>query len=573
MQHTAPVRAKQTTDTEIVRRLALDSAAKASATPDVSATTQDDADSKRLRGPALWTRSWRRSSIIFALCSLLLIWTFRAEIDAAVEVWRSSFTFGHCAFVFPITLFLFYRLRHRLSALQPGSALWAFVPLVGATLLWTIGELTNAIVIKQFAFVVAWQSLFVLIFGWQVSKASLFPLAYVYLAVPFGISAIPALQHIAAKLVVSLLRITGVPVFIDGFRIEIPGGSFLVAEACSGMRYLIVCVALGVLFAYMFFRSWPKRLLFVGLSLIVPIIVNGMRAYGIVMMGYLGRYDIVDAHAAYGLAFMSVAMLALLAVGTLLRDGGNVWGADMVGAPDIAGHTPAAPGTRAGGGFIQIASASMAMAMIVSVHMWVLHAKTPPAGLQVVIQAPAIGHGWIAESGVLDWSPAFQGTDAALQQGYRRAGERVDLHVGYYAYQRESAEAVSDLNTISGRLDLKVLSSRQMTFPIGGISLPINEYVIVYNDREFVVWAWYWVGGHYTNSRQIGKLLEMKAFVTGGERAAAVIAVSAEVSENAQETTNLLGSFLQETLGRDGTLFTVGDPEAGAGLVMPNAAD
>jgi exosortase A len=566
MQHTAPVRAKQKTNSEIVRQLALDSAAGASTTSSVSATTPDDTDRKRSRGLAPWTQSWGRSVVVFAACSLLLIWTFRAEIDAALQVWRSSFTFGHCAFVFPITLFLFYRLRHRLSALQPSSALWALIPLVGATLLWAIGELTNALVIKQFAFVATWQLLFVLIFGWQVTRASLFPLAYVYLAVPFGISAIPTLQYITAKLVVSLLRITGIPVFIDGFRIEIPGGSFLVAEACSGMRYLIVCVALGVLFAYMFFRSWPRRLLFVSLSLIVPVIVNGMRAYGIVMMGHFGRYDIVDAHAAYGLAFMSVAMLALLAVGTLFRDG-DVWGPDTVGSSALAGRAQTAPGSKV----MQVTSASLAVAMIVSVHMWVLEAKAPPARLQVVLQAPAIGHGWIAEGGVPGWSPAFQGTDAALQQGYRRAGERVDLHVGYYAYQRESAEAVSDLNTISGRQDLKALSSRQVMLQIGGVSLPINEYVIVYNGREFVVWAWYWVGGDYTNSRQTGKLLEMRAFVTGGERAAAAIAITAEVSESTEKATKLLGSFLQETLGRDVTLFRV-EGAAGAGLVKPGAA-
>src|SRR3546814_20295136 len=73
-------------------------------------------------------------------------------------------------------------------------------------------------------------------------------------------------------------------VFLDGYLIQIPTGSFLVAEACSGVRYLLVSVALGVLTAYLFFRPWPRRLLFVALSVAVPIVANGIRASGIIML-------------------------------------------------------------------------------------------------------------------------------------------------------------------------------------------------------------------------------------------------------------------------------------------------
>lgn len=562
MRHGTPVRAKPPNDAEAVL-LKLDPSTPGAAL-DAPATGWFQ------RGLAFWGRDWARSICVFAGCSLLLIWVFRSEIGAAVHVWRSSLTFGHGAFVFPITLFLFYRLRAPLAALRPGGEPWALVPIIGATLLWTIGELANVMVVKQFAFVVIWESLFLLVFGWQVCRATLFPLAYVYLAVPFGTSVIPILQHVTAEITVSLLRFTGVPVFLEGFHIEIPNGSFLVAEACSGVRYLIVCFALGVLVAYLIFRSWPRRILFIALSLLAPIIVNGLRAYSIVMVGYFGRYDLLadGSHVAYGFVLMSVGTFALLGLGALLHDG-DISRAGMVGAPVPAGRMSVAQDRGMRGNLMQAGGAALAMAVVLSVHMSVLGAKAPPASVDAMLHAPAVSQPWAPEGGAPGWSPTFHGADATLQQGYRRARERVDLHVGYYAYQREGAEAVSDLNTIAGRTDLKVLSSRQVTIQIGDASLPINEFVIVYDDKRFVVWAWYRIGGEYTNSRQAGKFLEMKAFVTGGERAAAAIAVSAEISEDVKGTVDLLNAFLQEGFGESGALFQVETSPAGAASGTP----
>jgi exosortase A len=504
---------------------------------------------------AYWRRDWARSLVLFAVCSILLIWAFRSEIGAAIDVWSSSRTFGHAFFIFPILVYLFYRLRHQLVTLEPRPAPWALLLIAGAMVLWTVGELANLMVIKQFVFVIIWQSLFLLVFGWNATKSSIFPLAYLYLAIPFGISVIPALQHITAQIVVHLLRLSAVPVFLEGYFIEIPSGSFLVAEACSGVRYLMVCIALGILAAHLFFRSWPRRILFVALSVLVPVVANGVRAYGVVMIAHYGRHDVAINfdHVVYGFIFLSVVTMTLLGIGALLRDGHlypSVGTANLTAASPRAG-VPNPVGARR---FIQPLWAVLAAAIVFSIHFWTDAVRTPPTTAEIV-RAPITGSSWIPEAVQAAWAPVFHGTDAWLEQGYRRAAARVDLHVGYYAYQREGAEAVSDLNTMSGPPEVKVLSSGQATVQTANATLPVNEIVVLYQGKTFLVWYWYWIGGENTNSRMTGKLQEMKAIATGGERAAAVVAVSAEVLENAEGTAALLSSFLQENIGSDGTLF------------------
>ena len=77
-------------------------------------------------------------------------------------------------------------------------------------------------------------------------------------------------------------RYWAIPAYIDGYIIEIPQGTFFVAEACAGLRFLIASIAFGCLYALLMYRSPVRRGVFILVSIIVPIIANGFRGLGIV---------------------------------------------------------------------------------------------------------------------------------------------------------------------------------------------------------------------------------------------------------------------------------------------------
>ena len=62
------------------------------------------------------------------------------------------------------------------------------------------------------------------------------------------------------------LDILGIPAYIDGYVIEIPQGTFFVAEACAGLRFLIASIAFGVLYALLIYRSPVRRMVFIAAS-------------------------------------------------------------------------------------------------------------------------------------------------------------------------------------------------------------------------------------------------------------------------------------------------------------------
>ena len=528
----------------------------ASAAPTERQTTRGEKDAREDSSSASGRSTVRRSTSLatFILGSALLIWLFQSEISAAVRVWRDSETFGHAFFIFPIILLLFFRLRGPLAGIQPAVAPWALIPIIVLTLVWLLGRLTNLTIVQQLAFVAIWQCFFLLTFGWAVTREAIFPLSYLYMAVPFGLSVIPLLQNITAQIVVRLLRITGVPVFLDGYHIEIPDGSFLVAEACSGVRYLIVCIALGILAAYLFFRSWKRRLLFVGLSVVVPIVANGIRAYGIVMIAHLSHYTLaVDVdHVVYGFIFLSLVTLCLLGLGALLRDR-NPGHFDVSNLP-VAPKYPSASKPA-----LQVSSAVVAIAVVFSAQHWASVANAPPANRDVALRGPAVGHPWeLLTNAPKEWMPDFRGMDAELQKSFLSEGRRVELYVAYYAYQREGSEAVSDLNAVPREGSAwKLLRGWQTNVSVGGELLPVNQALLGHPDQTMLVWYWYWIGGEVTNSRLQGKLLETKSLVTGGERDAAIVAVSTKVTENVEEAAALMRDFLQQGIGPEGMTLQV----------------
>ncbi|HZU89442.1 MAG TPA: archaeosortase/exosortase family protein, partial [Stellaceae bacterium] len=102
---------------------------------------------------------------------------------------------------------------------------------------------------------------------------------------------------------------------------EIPEGSFYVADACAGLRFLIASVAFGVLYGCLMYTSPVRRLSFVALSLVVPVIANGFRALGLVVLAHvLGSAAAVETdHVLYGWLFFSIVTFVLILIGLPFR--------------------------------------------------------------------------------------------------------------------------------------------------------------------------------------------------------------------------------------------------------------
>ena len=130
------------------------------------------------------------------------------------------------------------------------------------------------------------------------------------------------MQELTTDIAVPLLELTNVPVYRNGLYLDIPEGRFLVAEACSGISFLISSIVFGFAYAYVSFTSIKKRAIFVVVSVLVPILANALRVYGIVLTGHLSdmQYAVGADHLIYGGVFYTIVLFILILLGERFRD-------------------------------------------------------------------------------------------------------------------------------------------------------------------------------------------------------------------------------------------------------------
>jgi exosortase A len=261
---------------------------------------------------------------VIALGALLIVWLlcFAETLWSMANIWLRSDTYAHGILIFPISLFLIWRKRQHIAAtpLQPS---YLALPLLSVlVIVWFFANAVAVNVVTQLAVVLMLPVIIWLSCGWPLLKLLRFPLLYLLFAVPMGDNLVPWLQDITANITVAALQLSQIPVYRDGLYLSTPTGLFLVAEACSGIRYLIASVALGTLYAYLTYTSRIKQVVFCVAAVIVPILANGVRAYGIVLIASLTdmKHAVGVDHLIYGWLFFGLVIFIMFFVGGFFAD-------------------------------------------------------------------------------------------------------------------------------------------------------------------------------------------------------------------------------------------------------------
>ena len=120
------------------------------------------------------------------LAVLLILAVYESTVRSIVDIWSRSQTFTHGFLVVPAVLWLCWRSRDRLAAtsFEPCYAALAGVAL--AALGWLAAQQVGVLGGQQFMLVTAIVFTIWAVAGTAVVRVLAFPLAYLFLAVPFG---------------------------------------------------------------------------------------------------------------------------------------------------------------------------------------------------------------------------------------------------------------------------------------------------------------------------------------------------------------------------------------------------
>jgi exosortase A len=469
------------------------------------------------KGASGFDATWQRHAALVAGTWAVLLILFHRDVGDLATIYWTNTTFGHCLFIAPVVGWLVWQRRREL-ALVPPVAWWPGLSIVaGGGLTWLLGDAAGVALFRHFGLVVMLQGAVVALLGPNVTRALLFPLAYMIFLVPFGEGLEGPLQDLTVEILVPLLHLFGVPAQVDGVLITTPNGWFEVAEACSGAKFVIAMIAYGALVANVCYVSWARRAAFMAVALIVPMLANGLRAFGTVYAAYLTSVEQATGfdHILYGWVFFGAVMAGVMAIGWKWfdRDPDAPW----FDASKLQGRWP---GTAA-----MPAVVALTGLFVVSLFMAWGGAITARADALPTKVAPPVVAGWtqIPLSSRAAWKPNFPGADHFVMRRYSDGmGAEVDLVLAVYGSQREGKELVG-FGQGAIRENDKWVRIEDLPELDGGKALRMTAGPV---EREVV--TWYRVGDTLTGSDSRVKAETLKAKLLGGRQRAVAVLVSAE---------------------------------------------
>lgn len=484
------------------------------------------------------SRSWQIT--LGAIC-LLVAWIltgYWSTFSAMAGIWLRSDTYQHGLLVPPITAWLIWRRRQNLGALTPHPASYLILlPIALLVSSWLIGELTAVNALTQFSVVGLIVSLIFAMVGPQVGKQLAFPLCFLFFAVPIGDFLMPQLMDWTANFTILALKATGIPVYREGLQFVIPSGNWSVVEACSGIRYLISSLTVGTLFAYLTYTSFTRRLAFVTVSLLVPIIANWLRAYLIVLLGHLSGNKLAAGadHLIYGWVFFGLVIAIMFAIGMRWSE------------PEAAEKVPVSVSAEEKEPFQQkhyLPMLLLCVLLTLSGPLIHQHLRSGIADTPVSLNLTT-NKDWIsAEKTLTNWQPAYANPSAEIQKTFEHNGQLVGIYVGYYRHQDYARKLISSTNLLVTYKDKNWLTANQTTTTLntghGSIQTRQADVLAMRDSQEqrLRVHYWYWVNGKTTTSDVMGKLLTVLSQLSGHGDDSAVIMVYAPV-DNAEASIDL----------------------------------
>jgi exosortase D (VPLPA-CTERM-specific) len=242
----------------------------------------------------LWAYS-NPALLLLGIGFLLILPAFWGGITDLIGRWDRQEEYSHGYMIPFVSAYLIWQRRDFLNRIEfkPTWVPLGFV--VVGLFVAVIGEISALYILIHFSLILIILAMAWSLMGWNAFKYVLIPLLLLVFAIPlpyFMEAVLTAkLQLISSSLGVGVIRLFGIPVFLEGNIIDLGGYQLQVVEACSGLRYLYPLMGVGFIVAYLYQVSLWKRVVVFLSTIPITIIMNSFRV-GVV--GILVEYWGID---------------------------------------------------------------------------------------------------------------------------------------------------------------------------------------------------------------------------------------------------------------------------------------
>jgi exosortase A len=433
-------------------------------------------------------RSWLLFGVelLLVLAAFALLWpTTRSLLGEWEDTDKTTYTHGYLIVL--ISLWLLLRNRSELGLQRIAPSMLACVLLAGASLVWLIclrsGIRTGEqMMLPAMMGLALWGAM-----GKRIALLAAFALGYLYFAIPLWGSFNGLLQSATVTAVDLMLRVSGVPAWVEGNIVHLAAGTFEIAGGCSGLHFFVVALALAALYGEVHRDNLPTRLKVMALAAGLALITNWVRVYSIILAGYLTdmqHYLVRVEHYRFGW----VVFAAMMAVFFYMA---HRFPATDRG-PASATQTEASTDSRLG----LLRGTALVIAAFAIGPLWNAVAPVRAAALPAAAALlPANPGEWIGPRAAdgRRWHAVFAGADAQFDGEYASGGRTVQAFTAAYAWQAQGKELVGFENTLVEPGSMLVSGQ-----PLAAGDRAVELIVANAAGKQSVLWYTYLIDGMQT---------------------------------------------------------------------------
>ncbi|WP_394171957.1 exosortase [Thalassotalea litorea] len=257
---------------------------------------------------------------------LLALFALVAFINTPIltTLWRHSFddgTYSHAYLIPLISGYLFYDGWQRGQfALRSRFSWFAFSALLLSCFCMIVTVRAQISIGYWLSFILVLASASLMFF--KTRLAVIFPTLYLIFLMPLWGSLTGVLQDMSVAAASFLMQFTAIPFYVQDQFISLPAGTFEVANGCSGLRYLLVSLAISSLYVFLYIRKLSSACIFFGFAVLGALVTNWIRIISLILIGQYTNMEseLMTDHNNFGWYLYVPFMVILFYLGNKLAD-------------------------------------------------------------------------------------------------------------------------------------------------------------------------------------------------------------------------------------------------------------
>jgi exosortase A len=472
-------------------------------------------------------------------CILILIVGFGPTLSSLYRTWVDfDATYGHGLLILAISIYLIYESIPRLKSIRIVPFIPAVFPLLLLSLCWYIGYMIPITTIEQLVLPLIILSSITVISGVRMAVALLFPVLFLYFAIPVWDSLTDTLVNLTVVVVKKLLFLSNVSAFIEGNIVQLVVGKIIVADSCSGIRYLIIGTALSFLNAALNFHKLNARIAIIIGGIALSLIANWVRVYSLIMIGHHTRMQssLMTNHEYFGWLVFILVMAPLFIANRFIPDSNKKEAPSSSEADISIDRKTMKP--------IAIASLFAFLALFTGP---VLVQFTPlPENTEFDL---AFTHelDWESHNPTRhNWTPTLPDPYKHISQRLTSGGQSLNLHVYAYRKQSDNAKLFPYFVSIYDKRTWHMIDSKTASVKSKQATITLNKTRLKRNGAttNHSMWYWFNVGGINTASYKIAKLSQIVSRLSKKNYAFIYVIERKCTMDSCEESNNILADFI-----------------------------